>query len=96
MILILEQSKAFITPTSISSYINIHELEVLPVAFDILAKSWHQYKVIVYNDNITAFNNLTNLMLRSPSNKPLWKLLLLATQNNIVIKLVGSNQQIMA
>ena len=69
----LEQSKAFMTPTSSSSHINVHELEALLVAFDIWAQSWHQSKVIVYTDNTTAFNGLTNLTLGGPGNKPLRK-----------------------
>ena len=82
----LEQSKAFITPTSSTSHINVHELEALLVAFDIWAKLWHQCKVIVYTDNTTAYNGLTNLTLRGPGNKPLRKLLLLAAQNDIIIE----------
>ena len=68
------------------SHINVHELEALLVAFDIWAQSWHQSKVIVYTDNTTAFNGLTNLTLRGPGNKPLRKVLLLAAQNDIVIE----------
>ena len=82
----LEQKKAFIIPTSSSSHINVHELEALLVAFDIWAKSWHKCKVIVYTDNTTAFNGLSNLTLRGPGNKPLRQLLLLAAQHDIIIE----------
>lgn len=73
-------------PISSSSYINVHELEALLVVFDIWAKSEHQSKVIVFINNTTAFNGLTNLTLRGPGNKPLRKILLLAAQNGIVIE----------
>ena len=82
----LEQSKAFITSSSSASHINVHELEGLLVTFDIWAKLWHQCKVIVYTDNTTAYNSLTNLTLRSPANKPLQKLLLLTAENNVIIE----------
>ena len=84
--LILEQSKAFIIPTSSSSHINVYELEALLVAFDIWAQSWQQCKVIVYTDNTTTFNGLTILILCGPGNKLLRKLLLIVTQNDIIIE----------
>ena len=82
---ILEQSKAFITPTSSSSHINVHKLGALLVAFDIWAQSWQQCNVIIYTDNIIAFNSLTKLTLYRPSKKSLQKLLLIVVQNDIII-----------
>ena len=67
----LEQSKAFIAPVEDSTHINVHELEALLVAFHLWAPNWQQSKVIIYTDNTTAYNGLTNLTLRGLANKPL-------------------------
>ena len=42
--------------------------------------------MIVYIDNITAYNSLTKLTLYGLENKSLQKQLLLAAQNNIIIE----------
>lgn len=62
---------------------NVHKLDILPVAFYLWLTQWQKSKLIIYTDNITVYNDFQKFSLYGLVNKPLQKIQLLMTQNNI-------------
>ncbi len=51
--------------------INVHEVEVILLAFQIWAEKWSGQRLRVFTDSITAHSGLREFTLKSPSNAPL-------------------------
>lgn len=82
----IEQKYIFIAWISNSTYININELDMLPVALNFWVTQWQKSKLIIYTSNTTIYNDFKNLTLQVLVNKSFYKILLLAILNNVLIK----------
>ena len=60
--------------------INVHEVEVMLLAFKLWLPTWQRHRVIVHTDSTTAFSGLQDSTLRGLANAPLRQTLLLAAK----------------
>ncbi len=66
--------------------INVHEVEVILLAFQVWSPTWHRKRVIIHTDSTTVASGLENSTLRGPANALLQQILLLAAKWDVVIK----------
>lgn len=73
-----EQNHAFAVPIPISTHINIHEVEAIPLGIEASSKRWSRMELLLIRntDNMTAYTGLTSHTLRGEANSPLRKVLL--------------------
>ncbi len=60
--------------------INVHEVEAILLAFQVLSPTWHRKRVIIHMDSTTAASGLEDFTLRGPANALLRQILLLAAK----------------
>lgn len=67
--------------------INVHEVEIILLVFQLWASVWYRKKVLIHIDNTMAVAGLEDSTLRGPANAYLYQILLLADRWDVLIKL---------